>query len=292
MKIKEECVSCLIKRIAFEVRLSTKNEKLQNEITQNVCNFLSKEYNPSICSADLATKAHKIVYTKLNNNDPYSKLKTKSNNMAKAFVPQIEKLINESKYQLKTAMICSIVGNMLDFGIKGSAQNPDELKKIFKDIYEERLGYDDYCKLEKIIKNASNLVLFTDNCGEIVFDKILCKELKKFNNKLKIFLVVKGKPVLSDATKQDASYLDFDEVVDEILTTGCFAVGVNFKLLPPNVRKYLTKTDIILCKGMANYESFSEKNYSPIAYLLRTKCRPIANSLKVPVNSNIIKVFD
>ncbi|ENO12399.1 hypothetical protein MBGDC06_00055 [Thermoplasmatales archaeon SCGC AB-539-C06] len=135
-------------------------------------------------------------------------------------------------------------------------------------------------------------MLFTDNCGEIVFDKILCRELKKFNSKMFLTLVVKGEPVLSDATIDDAELLHFEEVVDKILTTGCFAVGVNFNKLPSELDGALKQVDLIICKGMANYESFSETNYRPIAYLMRTKCDPIATSMNVPVNINAIKLYE
>jgi hypothetical protein len=104
-------------------------------------------------------------------------------------------------------------------------------------------------------------------------------------------MVVKGEPILSDATMEDAESLGFNEVVDEILTTGCYAIGVDFNKLPARVNALLKKADIILCKGMANYEAFSEKNYRPIAYLLRTKCTAIANSMGVPVNINVVKLY-
>lgn len=135
-------------------------------------------------------------------------------------------------------------------------------------------------------------MLFTDNCGEIVFDKILCRELKKFNPKMFLTLVVKGEPVLSDATIKDAEKLQFEEVVDKILTTGCFAVGVDFNKPPSELDGALKRVDLIICKGMANYESFSETNYHPIVYLMRTKCDPIATSMNIPVNINAIKLYE
>ena len=85
--------------------------------------------------------------------------------------------------------------------------------------------------------------------------------------------------------------LQLQEVVDEILTTGCFAIGVDFTQVPPSVVHALKRTEIIICKGMANYESFSETAYRPIAYLLRTKCTAIARSMQLPVNINAIKVY-
>ena len=39
-------------------------------------------------------------------------------------------------------------------------------------------------------------------------------------------------------------------------------------------------------------EAFSETNYHPIAYLLRTKCTAIANSMNIPINKNAIKVYN
>jgi len=53
----------------------------------------------------------------------------------------------------------------------------------------------------------------------------------------------------------------------------------------------LKPVDLILCKGMANYESFSETDYHPIVYLMRTKCDVIANSLGIPININAVKFY-
>ena len=156
----------------------------------------------------------------------------------------------------------------------------------------EGLGYDDTNKLKRLLKTSKKLIFFTDNCGEIVFDKILCREIKKFNDRLKIIIVVKGKPIISDATIIDAEELKFNEIVDNILTTECFAIGVDFSRLSSNLKTLINKADLIICKGMANYESFSETNYRPIAYLLRTKCTAIANSMRLPLNINVVKVYD
>ena len=108
---------------------------------------------------------------------------------------------------------------------------------------------------------------------------------------MRLTLVVKGEPILSDATREDAEKLSFREVVDEIMDTGTFAVGLDIENMPENLRKNLEETDLIICKGMANYEVFSETSYRPIAYLLRTKCEPIARSLGVETNINILKLF-
>ncbi len=292
MKIQTECVPCLLKRLIFEAKLSTNDKLVQTRVIRNACKMLSDIYDPDKSSAEIATKVHKLVYDTLGDEDPYAQLKKKSNLIAKSLIPKIEELIKKSEDPLKTSMICSIIGNMMDFGIDGASSDPNMLKDIFEKIYSEGLGHDDYPELKKRLKTVHYVVLFTDNCGEIVFDKILCRELKKFNPNIHLTLVVRGKPIISDATLDDIKELNFQEVVDEIMTTGCFAIGVDFNQLPSKVEKALKKADLIICKGMANYESFSETNYKPIVYLLRTKCTAIAKSINIPIDVNIIKFYD
>lgn len=291
MKIQTECVPCLLKRVIFEAELSTKDKNLQVKTLKNALKTLAEFYDPNVCSASIATKVHKAAYETLGNKDPYRKLKKLSNETAEKLVPRVEELIKKSDNPLKTSMICSIVGNMMDFGIEGGSKKPEDLIDIFEKYVNIGLGYDDYDKVKEVLKNSRNVLFFTDNCGEVVFDKILCRELKKAFPHVFLTVVVKGEYILSDATMEDALSLGFDKTVDEILTTGSFAVGVDFDKIPSILRERLDNCDLIICKGMANYESFSETNYKPIVYLLRTKCIAIANSMVLPLNINAIKLY-
>jgi hypothetical protein len=290
MKIQPECVPCLLKRILFETELSTSDKKHQTEALRTACKLLSELYDPSQCSATIATQVHKAVYTVLKDNDPYASLKQTSTTVAQSLVPKVCSLIEHSKDSLRTSMICAIIGNVLDFGIDGSSVHPRMLEETFDELYAEGLGHDDYPMLRRCLAHAKHLVLCTDNCGEIVFDKIMCQELKKFNPNLHITAIVKGEPVLSDATRNDADEILFSEVADEIYSTGCFCVGLDFSRLSPEAKSSLDHADLIMSKGMANYESFSETTYRPVAYLLRTKCGAIARSMKVPQNISVIKI--
>jgi uncharacterized protein with ATP-grasp and redox domains len=292
MKIQTECIPCLLKRVLFETELNSSGKKYQTAALRIACTLLAEQYDPNTCSAIIATHVHQGVYEKLQDKDPYLKLKQTSNKIAQSLIPKIEALISSSSDPLKTSLICSIIGNIMDFGIEGSSTHPRLLEEVFDTLYAEGLGYNDYQKLITLLQNAIHLLIFTDNCGEIVFDKILCREMKRFNPRLHITAVVKGEPVLSDATLQDAQAVTLSDVVDEIFTTGCFAVGVDFSRIPKEVQQRLNSADLIIAKGMANYESFSETTYKPIAYLLRTKCRVIARSMNLPQNISAIKVYE
>ena len=291
MKIKPECVPCLLKRIIFEAEQSTTNKTLHTRVIQNACKRLAELYDPSTSSASIATQVHKTVYETLGDTDPYNALKQQSNTIAQSLLPKVEELLKHSKQPLKTSILCSIIGNIMDFGIDGSGKHPETLRENFEHLLSEGLGIDEYTIFESLLKKAHRVVLFTDNCGEIVFDKILCREIKKVIPLLRVTVVVKGEPIISDATLEDATQFRFADVVDQVLTTGGFSIGVDFVHLPDLLKKELDTADLIICKGMANYEAFSETSYQPIAYLLRTKCGPIARSMGLPLGINVLKVY-
>jgi uncharacterized protein with ATP-grasp and redox domains len=291
MKIQDECVPCLFKRILFEINESTSNQSKKDEALKAAADAFSSSYIHHGCSADIATQVHKATYDALQDNDPYKTLKEISNTVAESLVPQVENMICSSTDPLKTSILCSIVGNALDFGIDGGSTHPRILIDHFKELISEGFGYDDTEKVKRCLDKSGRIVFFSDNCGEIVFDKLVCREITKRHPHMHITLVVKGIPILSDATIADVERIRFSEVVDEILTTECYAVGFDISKLSEKLRIVLDTCDLIICKGMANYEVFSETDYHPIAYFLRSKCVPIARSLGVPIHKNIVKLY-
>ena len=287
MKMKPRCVPCLINRALFESQLVTKDEKKLSFIMKKVVEKMAEIYDERKCSAEIATQIHGLVYDLLENKDPYKELKEKSNEIALKILPKAIKFIEESEDKLKASILCSIAGNSIDFGIAGSASKPEELEAKFDELLKQGLYYDDLEEVKKLLKGE--ILYFTDNCGEIVFDKLVCQELKKYD--VHLTLVCKKYPILTDATYEDVKKLGFDEVVDEIITTGKFAVGVDFNGISEKLKRKLNEANLIICKGMANYEAFSETNYKPIAYFLRVKCESIAESMNLKNGINAIKLY-
>ena len=177
MKIKTECVPCLIKRIIYEAEQSTNDPELRTKVIKNAGRALVELYDPNECSITIATKVHKIAYETLGDDDPYKELKNRSNKVAETLVPQVEELIEKSEDPLKMSMLCSIIGNLLDFGIEGASNNPEMLIETFEESIKEGLGYDDIEQIKDLLSKSKNVLLFTDNCGEFTFDKILCREI-------------------------------------------------------------------------------------------------------------------
>ena len=286
MKIKPRCAPCLLNRIIYEAELENADEITKKYLIQEAARRIHEAYKHNLPSAVAATDIHRMVYETLGSSDPYRELKLRSNQIARRLIPQIEEFIEQSDDRLTAAVTCSIVGNAIDFGIAGSASSPEELEETFFLELKQGLQHNDLEAIKPFLEGP--VLFFTDNCGEIVFDKLVCKELKTFGST--ITLVVKDQPILTDATLDDALELDFNAVVDSIITTGGFAVGVDFEQVPSTLLHKLGEASLIICKGMANFEAFSETGYRPIAYLLKVKCQSIAEAIDLPLNAHAVKL--
>jgi uncharacterized protein with ATP-grasp and redox domains len=287
VQIQPECVPCLLNRCLYETLLV--NEELGPDVMKKAMQVLNDEYGYPAVSADVATKVHRAVYDMLGTDDPYREMKRRSNQVALQLYPEAEEFVDRSSDRFKAAVLCSIAGNVLDFGIGSSIEAPEELIEKFNFILEEGLGKDDTDDIRGILENGGEVFLFGDNCGEIVFDRLLIRELKEFN--IHLAYVVRGEPILTDATIEDAREFGIDKMVDDVQTTNAFAVGVPIDEIKPDVLRRIEEASLLISKGMANWESFSEHEYRPIAYLLRTKCKPVADSIGERRNINVAKLF-
>lgn len=284
MKIHAECVPCLLKRCLYEAELV--DEEKKREIVEVATSILNEKFDEDAVSAEVATEVHGKVYEILDTDDPYSDIKERSNALAEKLLPEAKKIAENS---FKDAVLVSIAGNVLDFGYRDDISSPDYLSEEFENIIDQGLAHDDTDKMEEILENGREVVYFTDNAGEVVFDTLLLKRIKGYD--IHLTVVVKGEPILTDVTMEEALKYDIDEIADQLETTGGYAVGVDFDLLPEKVKEKLERADLIIAKGMANWESFSETDYSPIAFLTRSKCEPVSDTMGVPYDENVAKLF-
>ena len=283
-----ECVPCLIRRVLFETEEVAPSKSVA--AVKNAAAMLGELFGDDVCSATVATQVHKETYRILRTRDPYKALKRKSNEVGLELYPIAERFVRSSKNRLRDAFLCAVVGNVLDFGIGTGYDHPSKLKKEFGNLLAEGLGHDDTPRIKKLLKKADKVVYLADNCGEIVLDKLALKELKKFD--IKLILAVKEEAILTDATRADIKGLGLEDIVDEIVESPGFAVGVNLDSLDGPFGRLLEDADLIIAKGMANFESLSETDLAPIAYLLRTKCRPVAESIGLKLDINAVKLFE
>ncbi len=227
----------------------------------------------------IASEIHRMAYHLSGSSDPYRDLKRANNETALGVCVSVRPLLRT----FRDKVLASIIGNTLDYAVECHTVS-DDFRSFFLQEFDKGLAIDD---TEALLSCADRVVYLTDNCGEIVFDRLVLEHLAQRGSH--ITLAVKGAPILNDATLSDAYALGLDRYVDVLTTTGSGDVGITLEKIPAPLVSALEEATLIISKGMANYEALSEmgEDLPPIAYLLAAKCDPIAHSIGVPRGSYV-----
>lgn len=127
-----------------------------------------------------------------------------------------------------------------------------------------------YKSFHEDLQSAKNLVYLTDNCGEIVVDKILIQELKKLYPQLDITVIVRGDCVANDASLEDAEHVGLLEEA-RVIGNGTRIAGTSMKKISREARETISGADVIIAKGQGNYETMSGCGLN-VYYLFLCKC--------------------
>jgi uncharacterized protein with ATP-grasp and redox domains len=292
VKVEAECASCLLARATAETYYATTNPALRFRAIKEVIKLLNREFRPTTVPADIGTKRDRLIKQLTGSDDPYKRSKKMSNEKAMKLLPYARKLVEKGYTQqerFKKACLCAIVGNILEFDIPGHSFTFKTLTKSFREAAKD-LVVDDVDKSYELAKKAKSVLCLADNAGEIVFDTLLVEQLK--NMGLTVTYVVKGGPVINDATLEDVEFSGMDKIADNILTTGTDAVGLLPKEVSPEFLKVYEAAELVFAKGMGYAETLTElKLTKPHLLLFRTKCNPVANYFCAPRDKNIAKLM-
>jgi len=280
LKVRSYCATCLLRRAELETNRSTTEEKTRFKVMQSVLELLAKEFDTDSVPAYIGAKRDRLIKQLTGCEDPYKEDKVESNNAALKLLPFARRLVNEASEgfsRFKTACIVSIAGNMIEMDIK---DHDFDLESLNHEFFNRQLAIDDTDLFYRLAKRAQTVLYLADNAGEIVFDTILVEELKNLG--AKVTVVVKGGPALNDALMEDAIEVGMVDIADRVIDTGTDTVGLILNEISDSLRREFSKHDIIVAKGMANYETLTEFHHkTPIVHLLIAKCQTIAESLNI-----------
>jgi damage-control phosphatase, subfamily I len=284
MQVYPECVPCLTSRVLYEAKLSstdvTTQLKAEEAAVKTMCRM---GFEGPI--ALLSTEVHRAVYRILGDDDPYRHVKRLANETAVKLLPTVQSLIQTSSDPFRSAVIAAIIGNTFDFGVLGFEVATDDFEKEVAAIYRHGLDIDDTDAIKPLL---NDVVYVADNVGEIVYDGLLIEQMRKLG--AHVTLVVRGASILTDATMEDVWEFGLDKVADGVMTTGSNAIGIKLDEIPAELRDILPRASLIIAKGMANYEMLSEYSFKPVAYLMRVKCAPVAESVGARVGDFIARL--
>ena len=282
MKIHARCYDCLLSRIEYECRLSTRDRRKIRQVLAG-CRALLDTYRGSPHPASLvASAAHHRAYGLLGDPDPYRHIKEASTLEAIRACQAVRQTLSS----FRDYALASVIANTFDYGVL-SHRVTDDFGTFFDHEFRKGFFIDD---TGRMADRAREIVYFTDNAGEIIFDRLFIEHLSAMGSQVTV--AVKGAPILNDATMDDAVRAGLHRIA--IVThTGSGDIGVNLRKVPPDLLATIDRSSLIIAKGMANYEALTEYGgLPPTAYLMAVKCPTIAESVGVPEGSLVALLKD
>ncbi len=286
MKLRLDCVACIVRQALKAARLATSDERLQEKVLRRVMERLLRvEWAGTPPQLVRASGVVSVIREVTGVGDPYAELKRKSNDEALSVMNEAKRIIEESPDPLRAAVKLAIAGNIIDF----AALDTYDLKSTIDKVLWQEPAIDDYPMLRTDVLKASSLLFFADNAGEIVFDKLLIEEMISVRGKPfdKITFVVKGGPIVNDATIEDALYVGLDKLPNiEFKTISNGEPGTGPERLSSEVLGWIREHDLVVSKGQGNYEDLSET--TGVYFLLLAKCPVVASDIGVKVGDVVI----
>ncbi|QSZ66842.1 DUF89 family protein [Methanofollis aquaemaris] len=280
MKFQPRCTDCLLSRVVYEAGLVLDDRERIEAVRRAAAEVLASGRDAGIAAPVIASAVHRCAYEMIGSDDPYLALKGENNADALAAV----EVIGPGLSTFRDYVCAAVLANTFDYGVQ-SHQVTDDFLAFFDEEFPKGLTIDE---TDAILSLCDRVVYLTDNCGEVVFDRLLIRYLKEAG--AEVTVVVRGAPILNDATIEDARALGLDALADAVLTTtaGERELGVNLDLAPPELLDALGRCTLVIAKGMANYESLTEyDDFPPVAHLMAVKCETIAEMVGVPKGSRV-----
>ena len=213
--------------------------------------------------------------------DPYKTVKVKEMVRAESVFSEVKDRIGND---LRSLANLAMLGNSLDF----FRSLDDALAGISEQAGNELVYFhDDLDRLHNFLVKEPGLVLYlTDNAGEIFFDFPLFQYIQDLARRT--VLVVKGGPGLNDLTGVELESIAISGMFGETMDTGTDGAGIDWRHVSPAFASLVGKADLIVAKGMANFETVYFRELStPVFFLFRAKCQVVADYFKAPMDSMI-----
>ena len=284
MRTQLNCASCIIDDLCGALQLVPLEEKIKKEILKESFQFLAQGFSTEKIPSYFITEVHRILKRISGIEIPFKERRDKCNQLGMEMAEKINLEAEglEESERFFFLVNWAITSNHLDFRTVGTGYG-FQMAEIIEELracVSEGLRIDQRAEIFRIAKSSSKILYIHDNVGEIAFDKLLIRELRRYG--ASVTSALRGGPITSDATMEDGETVGLQEAASEIILAGPDTLGISLSEMSNQLKQELQTADLVIAKGQANYYALSEyKSKVPgkIAFLFRTKCEIVSNEL-------------
>ena len=270
MRTDLECLPCFFRQISRTLAYAGVNGDRGREITRRA-EVIIEDASFDQAPARVSTVLHRLIRVE-SGVDPYRSVKERYNRIALEKLPDIRRMAIGTD-RLSGSVRAAIAGNVIDFGIYDNV----DLDRALRESFELPLAETSFDAFSRAIETARRVLYLCDNAGEIVFDRVLIETLRGMGKE--VIAVVKGTPVINDATLEDARTAGLYESASAVIDNGNDGIGTLLELCSEAFLQEYRAADLIISKGQANYETLVDERDPRTFFLFMVKCPVVAKGL-------------
>ena len=276
MKSEKSCRDCMYNKNIDKIPSDASEEKRTRFIAE--LEDLMGRYLGEMPAPWMSWKVDELYRNYFGIYRDYGPIKAKYNRYMLSVEDVILREIKAAEDKLKRAIQYVCAGNYIDFGALGEVKD-----SLLSELLSKAEGFaidgEELICFKEDLSKARRLVYLTDNCGEIVLDKLLISLLLEMYPKLDICVIVRGGDAINDATMEDAQEVGLAKLVT-CIGNGKPIPGTVIEELSEEAKTKLDGADVIIAKGQGNFESMCREGYNPY-YLFLCKCDLFTNRFGV-----------
>ena len=278
-----ECLHCALNQVISTTELAGMPMERRKAVMQRAIETIARNgIDRNNC--ELVGEVYRIVTAEIGDENPYRQIKSDFNEGMLRLCPEVRAHIRASADPLAAAVRASIAGNLIDLAALGLGVTMDAAMAKLHEVDEAGLYIDSCDALKRALAGAKTLLVMGDNCGEIALDKVLIETIRELYPEIRVQYGVRGAPVVNDVTREDAAQVGMEEVAevidngDDLLTSLLYRTSEEFN-------RAFESADVVICKGMGNYECIRHCDRPNLFFLLIAKCDVVARTAGAPKGS-------
>ncbi len=283
MELYPACVTCVVNNLLHVAEGVLPDPEDRMELMRRVLSAYLPEVRTGSCAPILTGIGYEILREMSGVDDPFALVKKEFNELMLELEDKFQELVTGAGDPLHAALVAAGSANLIDFGAFREVSGEKVLSMMSGHLRETELDRVAYGAFRRELAETGKILLLCDNCGEIVLDKILVRELRRCFPDVDVRCVVRGGAILNDATKEDAAYVGLDRLCPVLSTEGRIP-GYQTGAERPRFSEVFERHPLILAKGVGNFECapFGDER---LFFLFMVKCETLSKHLDLPLNS-------
>lgn len=273
MKTELECLPCFFGQVDRTLHYAGVNGSRGRGIRRRAEAIIERAPLDEV-PARTTTLIHRML-REATGVDPYRSVKETYNRIALDMLPALRNRAAAFGDRLEGGVRAAVAGNVIDFGIYESI----DLNRSIDESFRLPLSPAPFRSFAAKVSSSQRILYLCDNAGEIVFDRVLLEVLRAMGKE--VTAVVKGSPVINDATLDDARMAGLHESA-RVIDNGSDGIGTLLETCSGRFLDEYRAADLIISKGQANYETLMQEGDERVFFLFKVKCRVVASYLKRP----------